>query len=180
MQDAEGDERLSSLAVANRGFAARLRQVGTGDWDRPTPCTEWDVRALVNHVVGANVRYQLLLGGAALEQVEATRQVDHLGSDALAAFETTADQLVSCFRVPGVFDRVFRHVTGDRTGGELLVMRILDVGVHGWDLARAIGADECIDDAVVAVALTSTTPCDDERDDTTPQDRLLLRLGRRP
>jgi uncharacterized protein (TIGR03086 family) len=172
---------LAILAAANRGFAACLRQVDAGgNWAAPTPCTEWDVRALVNHVVGANVRYQLLLDGAALDEVEATRAVDHLGDDALAAFETSSRQLVSRWHEHGAFDRVFRHVIGERTGGELLDMRILDVGVHTWDLACAIGTDRRIDDAVVAVALTVTMPCDDESESSAPQDRLLLRTGRHP
>ena len=101
--------RAPTLAAACRGFAERLALVGPDDWGRPTPCTEWDVRALVDHVVGANVRYRLLLGGATLEEVEATRSVDHLGADPLAAFETTAASAIGCFDDEGVWDRTFRH-----------------------------------------------------------------------
>jgi hypothetical protein len=84
------------------------------------------------------------------------------------------------FREPGVLDRTFRHAVGERTGHHLLLMRILDVGVHTWDLARAIGSDEHIDGAVVAVALTATTAAGPEGDGTSAQDRLLLRTGRHP
>jgi uncharacterized protein (TIGR03086 family) len=175
-----GDRLESVLVVANRCFAERLMRVGAGDWGRPTPCAEWDGWALVNHVVGANVRYRLLLHGASLEEVEATRQANHVGDDPLTAFVTTAAAVVDSFRQHGVLDRTFRHVTGDRTGRELLMMRILDVGVHSWDLARAIDGDETIDADVVAVALTATTPGDGEGADTPAQDRLLLRLGRQP
>jgi uncharacterized protein (TIGR03086 family) len=175
------DRRESVLVAANSGFAERLVQVGAGDWNRPSPCTEWDVWALVNHVVGANVRFRLLLHGASLEEVEATRHADHhLGDDPVTAFETTAAAVVDSVRQHSVLDRTFRHVTGDRTGRDLLVIRILDVGVHRWDLARAIDGDETIDADVVAVALTATTPADDEGDDTPAQDRLLLRSGRQP
>jgi hypothetical protein len=59
-------------------------------------------------------------------------------------------------------------------------MRILDVGVHSWDLARAIGTTETIDAEVVAVALSATTAGDDEDDHASAQDRLLLRSGRHP
>jgi uncharacterized protein (TIGR03086 family) len=178
----ESDRRdlFRVLEVANRGFDVRLGQVGARDWSRETPCPEWDVRALVNHVVGANVRYQLLLRGASLAQVDATREVDHLGDDPLTAFASTAGAVTGCFQEPGVLDRTFRHAIGDRTGRQLLVMRIFDVGVHSWDLARAIGSDERIDDAVVAVALTATTAGDHEDDDFPAQDRLLLRSGRHP
>jgi uncharacterized protein (TIGR03086 family) len=184
---------LELLVVANDGFARRLRLVGPDDWRRPTPCSEWDVRALVNHVVGANVRYGLLLHGAATEQVEATRTVDHLGDDALASFVATADGVVACFREDGALDRIAHHVTGDRTGRELLSMRILDVAVHGWDLARAIGVDEALDDDVLAflLAYSAGLDLDPQRHAYAPpvaevprpasrQDQLLHRLGRHP
>ena len=179
--------------VANDEFARRLRLVGHGDWQRPTPCSEWDVRALVNHVVGANVRYQLLLSGAPAEQVEATRTVDHLGDDALASFVATADGVVACFHENGVLERIAHHATGDRTGRELLSMRILEATIHGWDLARAIGADETLDEDVVAFLLAYTADLDlgpqqrafgpadaDVPRNASPQDQLLHRLGRHP
>jgi len=184
---------IKLLVVANDEFARRLQLVGPGDWRRPTPCSEWDVRALVNHVVGANVRYRSLLHGASTEQVEATRSVDHLGADALASFVATADDVVACFQQDGALERITHHVTGDRTGRELLSMRILDVAVHGWDLARAIGADENLDDDIVAYLLAYTSdldlgpqqrafaPADAEASvDAPPRDQLLHRLGRRP
>ena len=184
---------LELLVVANDEFARRLRLVGPDDWRRPTPCTEWDVRALVNHVVGANVRYQLLLHGAPTEQVEATRTVDHLGDDALASFVATANGVVACFRQDGALEGIAHHVTGDRTGRELLSMRILDAAIHGWDLARAISADETLDADVVAFLLAYTTDLDRGPQQrafapaeahvprtASPQDQLLHRLGRHP
>lgn len=182
-------DTIELLVVANDEFARRLRLVGPDDWRRSTPCSEWDVRALVNHVVGANVRYQLLLHGAPTEQVEASRAIDHLGDDALASFVGTADGVVGCFREDGALKRIGHHATGDRTGRELLSMRILDVAIHGWDLARAIGADENLDDDVVAFLLANTTDLDlrsfvpadaDIPRNASPQDRLLRRLGRHP
>jgi len=166
--------------VAHDEFARRLRLVGRDDWQRPTPCSEWDVRALVNHVVGADVRYRMLLRGAPTDQVEATRGADSLGNDAVAAFVTAADAVAACFAEEGAPDRVVHHVTGDRTGRQLLSMRILDVAIHAWDLARAIGADENLDDEVVAFLLAETADPDDVAPDAAPQDRLLQRTGRDP
>jgi uncharacterized protein (TIGR03086 family) len=183
---------IGLLVLANEEFARRLRLLGADDWRRPTPCSEWDVRALVNHVVGANVRYRLLLHGAATEQAEATRSVDHLGDDALTSFVTTADGVIACFHEDGALERLVHHVTGDRTGRELLSMRILDAAVHGWDLARAIGADEAIDDDVVAFLVAYTADFDAGSHgsgfaaargvlprNASPQEQLLHRLGRR-
>jgi uncharacterized protein (TIGR03086 family) len=179
--------------VANDEFARRLRAVGPDDWRRSTPCSEWDVRALVNHVVGANVRYQLLLHGGPTEEVEATRNVDHLGDDALASFLATADGVVACFHEEGALERIAHHATAVRTGCELLSMRILDAAIHGWDLARAISAEETLDADVVAFLLAYTVALDlgpqqrafavadaDVSRDASLQDQLLHRLGRHP
>jgi uncharacterized protein (TIGR03086 family) len=184
---------IELLVVASDEFARLLRLVGPDDWRRPTPCSEWDVRALVNHVVGANVRYQLLLHGAPTEQVEAMRTLDHLGDDALASCIATADRVVACFHEDGALERIAHHATGDRTGRELLSMRILDAAIHGWDLARAIGVDETLDDDVVAFLLAYTADLDlgpqqrafvpadaDVPRNASPQDQLLHRLGRQP
>jgi uncharacterized protein (TIGR03086 family) len=184
---------LELLQAAADDFGRRLRLVGPGDWGRPTPCTGWDVRALVDHVVGGNVRYALLLHGAATAEVEATRAVDHLGDDALGAFERTAREVLACFAEDGAQRRTFQHVAGPRTGRELLSMRILDTEVHAWDLARALGADERLDDDVVAYLLASVaegehTPrqpsfgpaVDDPQRGEPAQDHLLRQLGRDP
>lgn len=184
---------MELLVVAVDEFADRLQLVGPDDWRRPTPCSEWDVWALVDHVVGANVRYQLLLHGAPTDQIEATRDVDHLDDDPLASFLGTAAAVLACFHEDGALDRIGHHVAGDRTGRELLAMRILDLAVHAWDLARAIGAGETLDEQVVAFLLTYTAEADhsparpafapgsaDIPAQASPQDRLLIRLGRHP
>lgn len=187
---ASGDP-IELLVVANDEFGRRLRQVGPDDWRRPTPCAEWDVRSLVNHVVGGNIRYRMLLDGAPTARAEATRAVDHLGDDALGSFVSTADHLVAHFRRDEAFELVAHHVTGDRTGRELLSMRIVEAAIHAWDLAIAIGVDDTLDDAVVAHLLADTAervvgppgfaPADPVGvGDASAQVRLLHRLGRSP
>jgi uncharacterized protein (TIGR03086 family) len=186
-------ESLELLVVANDEFARRLRVVGPDDWWRPTPCSEWDVHALVNHVVGGCVRHQMLLHGAQTHEVEATRAVDHLAGDPVAAFAAAADVVVTCFREEGALERIVQHAAGDRTGRELLSMRVLDSAIHGWDLARAMGADETLDGHVVAFLLAyvagldlgpqqrAFAPADaDVPRGASSQDQLLHRLGRHP
>jgi uncharacterized protein (TIGR03086 family) len=142
------------LTGADDGFTQRLALVRPHQWTAPTPCPAWDVQALVNHVVGANRRYTMLLDGAAADEVDATRSADHLGADPVASFVSTAAGLHAAFRQPGALARTAQHPIGERTGAQLLDMRVLDVAVHSWDLARAIGTDETLDPDVVAFALT--------------------------
>lgn len=161
------------------------------DWTRPTPCDAWDVRALVNHVVGANRRYTMLLHGATAAEVDATRSADHLGDDAIAAFRATAAELIDAFGHEGALTRTAHHPAGDRTGAELLDMRVLDVTVHAWDLAGAIDADERLEPALVNFVLACapgriagsrpgsfTTPATELPSGTRTQARLLHLVGR--
>jgi uncharacterized protein (TIGR03086 family) len=181
---------LTALRSANTAFEQRLRRVGADDWSLPTPCSEWDVRALVNHVIGGNRRYVMLLRGASAESVDRTRTEDHLGSDPVAAFATTARELVDVFGEDEALARVAHHPIGDRTGAELLAMRVLDVTVHAWDLARALGVEDVLDPEAVEFALAhvdlieagrqhgSFAPLRSPTSGTSAQARLLHLVGR--
>jgi uncharacterized protein (TIGR03086 family) len=184
---------LDLLSRANDGFTQRLALVRPDQWGAPTPCAAWDVRALVNHVVGANRRYTMLLHGATADEVDATRTADHLGDDPVASFVATATELSAAIREPGAMARTAQHPAGERTGAQLLEMRVLDVAVHTWDLARAVGTDEALDPDVVAFALTLEDTFEAGRErgafappqreaplDLSAQDRLLHLSGRRP
>lgn len=184
-------DAFEALSSANTEFERRLRLVRPGDWTRPTPCDAWDVRALVNHVVGANRRYTMLLHGASAGAVDATRATDHLGDDAVASFRATAAELLAAFGHEGMLTRTAHHPAGDRTGAELLDMRVLDVTVHAWDLARAIDADERLEPGIVSFVLACapglmagsrpgsfTIPTDELPPGAPTQARLLHLVGR--
>jgi uncharacterized protein (TIGR03086 family) len=185
--------RLDLFVRVSDEFARRLAIVGPAQWTAPTPCEEWDVRALVNHVVGANRRYTMLLHGATADEVDATRPGDHLGDDPDSSFLATTAELHAAFREAGAMARIAHHPAGDRTGADLLAMRVIDVTVHTWDLAKSIGADETLDDDAVAFALSRRDIFDAGRQrnsfappspqtlaDFSAQARLLHLSGRRP
>jgi uncharacterized protein (TIGR03086 family) len=184
---------LDLMSRADDGFVQRLALVRPDQWTAQTPCAEWDVRALVNHVVGAKRRYTMLLHGATTDEVEATRAVDHLGDDPVASFVATTAELKAAFGEPGALGRTAYHRTGERTGAQLLGMQVLDIAVHTWDLARAIRVGESLDPDVVAFALTLQDTFDAGRQrgafapppgktpaDGSAQARLLYLSGRRP
>ena len=101
----------------------------------PTPCTEWDVRALVNHVVGGTRFFVANIRGT--EQPDRSR--DFLGDDPVAAFAAAARDLHVTFLEPGVLDAVFPSPLGERPGRALVQMRITEQLVHGWDIGTATG-----------------------------------------
>lgn len=144
-------DRFEALDRSRGEFERRVQLVGADDWGRPTPCIEWSVRDLANHVVGGCRRYSMLLHGASPDETNALRSLDHLGADPVAAAAAAADEMAMAFREPGALTRVVHHPAGDRSGGVLLDMRIMDFAIHAWDLARALGSDETLDPDLVVL-----------------------------
>lgn len=125
----------------------------TGDWRLPTPCAEWDVYTLVNHVVLGAGRYARLIRGGSRDAFIAERQLDALADGALAAWESNRTECVAAFGEAGALQRIVPFSTGDVPGRVLLQIRIVEVFVHTWDLARALELDESVDPELAAFAL---------------------------
>jgi uncharacterized protein (TIGR03086 family) len=149
------DPRLDQARAA---FGRRLRAVGPDDWGLPTPCTQWDVRRVVNHVVGHEFRMALLYQGGSLERFVATREDDFLGRDALAAWDRGCRELDAVIGQPGAMERTVHYRGGPTTGRVLLSVCIFEMTVHTWDLARGLGADEALDAGLVTWLLDELEP----------------------
>ena len=129
---------------------ARLEAVGAEQWDAPTPCADWDVRELVNHVTGEDLWTVPLLDGSTIEDVGDRFDGDVLGDAPVAAARSAADAAVTA--VGGLLpQRDTVHLSyGDERADEYVWQLAADHLIHGWDLAVAIGADTRIDPELVA------------------------------
>ena len=168
-------------------FGARLASVADSQWTAPTPCAEWNVLDLVNHVVMGNRMAISLLDGSAPAPQEPTTS-----EDAVRAFERTTVRQDRAFRSsPG--EQAVAHPAGVIPASDFAVFRCADVAVHAWDLARAIGADDDLGPVLVAQALQPYVEWVDSLDtegmyapakhvdtDAPHQNRLLARIGRTP
>ena len=129
-------------------------------WSLPTPCTEWDVRQLVDHLVAGNQLFARVLGGEPFEEaMPAVRAVgDRLGDDAGAVYAASARDLLAAFALPGVLERPVRVPFGTVPGAVARHLRITECLVHGWDLARALGASFDPPAALVEQELAFSAP----------------------
>jgi uncharacterized protein (TIGR03086 family) len=187
-------EISEALETSRAEFERRLPLIGDADWTHPTPCSEWDVRALVNHVIGGCRRYTLLLHGASAAETNGLRALDHIAGDAPGSFRAAADEMMAAFAEPDALSRTVHHPAGDRPGFVLAGMRVVDFAIHGWDLARAIGVDETLNPDLVEWSWAVLTgmgaelsqggyfqaPSGDAPAGATAQDRLLHLTGRSP
>ncbi|MDR7275175.1 TIGR03086 family metal-binding protein [Catenuloplanes atrovinosus] len=133
-------------------FGARVRGVPADRWDDPTPCTEWTVRDLVNHLVGEHLWAPHILAGEPLEQVGNRYDGDVVGADPVAAWERAAARSRALWPAAdpaGPVQLSFGTVPLRDYADQMLV----DLTVHQWDLARGSGQDETLDPAAVAYGL---------------------------
>jgi uncharacterized protein (TIGR03086 family) len=131
------------------GFSARVDVASDGKWDRVSPCDGWKARDVVSHVI--NAHRQMVLGqdqfppdaDLAAGWADARGQVETLASDPAKMAETVPTPL-------GAMPR-------EQLIGSMVTMDLL---VHTWDLARAVGADEGLHPDAVAQAYQMMKPMD--------------------
>lgn len=183
------------LEKAHAQFTRVLGDVGDGDWTKPTPCTEWDVRGLVGHLIGgAQMTVQLLDGASRDEAISAIREEPPAGDLKEACVEAMAAE-EAAFRAPGALERTVHHPIGDVPGSQLRDFRIGDFTLHSWDLSRALGDDVTLDDELVgtvwgnlepissiiaSIGVFGDGPSGSVSEDAELQLRLLDLTGRRP
>ena len=147
----EVDRGCEDVAPADGGRWQRfLDGVGDDQWDLPTPCTEWDVRALVNHVVGEERWTGPLLDGMTIAEVGDRFDGDLLGDDPRrpAGAARRRRSRPSTSKLAGI-DSV--HLSyGDEDPAEYVRQLSADHLIHGWDLAAATGQDRTLDAELVA------------------------------
>lgn len=161
-------------------------------WNRSTPCSEWDVRTLVNHLVYEDRWAPHLAKGETVEQVGDRYDGDQLGDDPKAAWTDALAGAIAAFREPGVLERTVHLSFADVPGAEYLSQLTGDHLIHAWDLARAIGADDTLDPELVSWAWETIQPQEpmlrasgmfgeriDVPDDADTQTKLLAIVGRR-
>ena len=140
---------LDRYRRASDGFARVLASMRADQLHRPTPCTEWDVRQLVNHMTRGNLDYVLLASGGSRAEFLAQRDQDALGGPVLTAYGKSVRECAAAFGVPGVLDRVLDYPLGPVTGRQALEVRTVDSVIHTWDLARALGSPDALDPELV-------------------------------
>lgn len=140
---------LEELDRATAAVTAILQDVRDGQWERPTACSEWSVREVVNHLV-----HGALKAGAWLTNGSEPAEQDHLGSDICGDFAAAAQNLRVLFAEPGALERTFETPLGSIPGAMLLASRVNELLVHGWDIADASGQSTDLAPELAEQALT--------------------------
>lgn len=120
-------------------FGGLVHHIRPDQWELPTPCTEWNVRALVNHVAGEDLWAEALFGGRTIAEVGGSLDGDVLGDDPIATWDRAAAASIELIEAPGAMTQLVDLSRGPTPGREYLVELFTDHLMHGWDLAQGIG-----------------------------------------
>jgi uncharacterized protein (TIGR03086 family) len=174
-----------------------VARVGPGDLDRPTPCGDWTLRRLLEHMVGQNHGFADATEGATDPAVWADRPVLE---DPAGVFAASAVRVGAAFDADGALQRRLLIPAISPThlwpAPQAFGFHFIDYVVHGWDVAASIGAplvlaDDILDEALVRAAEVPQGPSREVpgaafraavpvAGDAPALDRVLGMLGRSP
>lgn len=190
-------ESYAAFEQAVMSTAGIVKIVRQDQMTAPTPCSEWDVRALLNHVIGTLWLGHALLGDSEPRYAMAPGglpNVDLAGTDPAAAYAEASEAALTAANAGDALTRLHATPLGDMPGPVLAGFTTLDILVHGWDLAKAIGHPVVLDDSVAehVMGFAQQTLATEEMragrigpalavpETASAGDRLAGYLGRRP
>ncbi len=172
-------------------FGEAVHQISPDQWPLPTPCTEWDVRALLKHLVYECVWMPPLFEGQTIGQVGDRYEGDILGDDPIAAWNEARKVSIAAVQAPGAMETTTHLSFGDVPGEEYATQVCFDLFIHGWDMRTALGMDTTMDPEILAAimpwaektmdayrAAGAVGPMPSIAEDASEQTRMLALTGR--
>ncbi|NNK92490.1 MAG: TIGR03086 family protein [Acidimicrobiia bacterium] len=180
------EDTIEAMAL----FGRVLEQVDDSHLELETPCPEWNVEALISHVVLGDASVPMLFDGRPLPE-GVTIDPSLLGPNPMATWRGTALAAIEALRQPGAMEKLVDHPVGRRPGSAVARFRLVDLLGHTWDLATAIGVELQLPEHLAEAALDFLFPMVDQLRQSTffgpaiepPADadaatRLLALIGR--
>ncbi|MGA2969621.1 MAG: TIGR03086 family metal-binding protein [Acidimicrobiales bacterium] len=182
------------LALSTTNFLSVLDPVTDVELALATPCESWSVADLIWHVARASDMTVLLIAGASKEEATDLFKMA-VPPDVLAQCRRALSEQAIAFANASDPEFIVHHPMGDFPVHQLFDFRIMDLTLHAWDLARAIGESEALPEVLVThvyarllplkevigqIGIFGLGPSDDLDDDASTQLKLLDLTGRRP
>jgi len=174
---------VDRLGVAIAGFDRAVENAAANDaWARPSPCEGWSAGDVLDHITQNYARLSQECGSAVPSSGE--RRTDWVSA---------RDALLGAASEPGALDKPVNGPGGEMALGRMLAAFVTtDTLVHTWDIARAVGGDESLDEALCRRAFERALPADEflrgsglfgpklDYDEDDPIQTKLLRFFGRP
>jgi uncharacterized protein (TIGR03086 family) len=186
---------LADIQGAATEFGRLVDGTRPDQLDNPTPCADFTVRDLINHVVSGATAFAIAFDeGSVPDDQLAPLLGDVLGDDYKGACQTAIARAGAAFTRPGALEGSVSLPFGEFSREDALGLAVFDVIVHCSDLARATDQELRLTDenAVIGLELARAHIVDAMRDGNAFADiviidedsgawaELLAYTGRRP
>jgi uncharacterized protein (TIGR03086 family) len=143
-------EYYARALAQTESIVAAVRPVQLGD---PTPCTDFDVRALLSHIVGGLKRTAVVGEGGDVSAIPV--MADGVPDDGwLAAYRAASARATAAWADDTRLDAAVTVPWGTMPGRAALSGYVQEVVMHGWDLASATGQQTELDPELAGWVLT--------------------------
>jgi uncharacterized protein (TIGR03086 family) len=108
---------------------------------QPSPCTEWNIRDVVNHITGGATMFAVSVEQGSVPDELAGQLMggDNVGDDPKGAFAKAADRAINAFNLPGAMEKNVVLPFGEMPATVALSIAVFDVACHACDIAEGTG-----------------------------------------
>ena len=143
--------------AAAQGFRQRLSGVQSNQMSSPTPCTEWDVQALINHNINATGFAEgVYRGNVTVNPQDVSGPLP--GGNGLELLDAGISNVLDALKSAGPLDQEIDTPFGPMTRGVFLIDMTWDLLVHTWDLAKGTNQNATLDSGLVEVIYHAFVP----------------------
>ena len=154
---AQQSNPIEMYEAAAQGFRQRLLGVRPDQMSNPTPCTEWDVQALINHNINATGFAEgVFQGNVTVNPQDISGPLP--GANALEALDAGITKVVDAAKALGSLDEQIDTPLGQMPRGVFLIDMTWDLLVHTWDLAKGANQNTTLDSGLVEVIYPAFAP----------------------
>lgn len=141
---------LANLSRSVEQAGEVLAGVAADQWEMHTPCHEWDVARLVDHVIQSARNSEIRASGGKPDWTSAPPHADNAAAD----FQSAATALIAAWRGADLDGTVEMPGMGELPKRFPVDQITAEFAVHTWDLARATGQSTALDAQVGEAALS--------------------------
>ncbi len=186
--DSDATRPIVNCRRAVTAAGAIVASVRPDDLSGPTPCDDWTVRDLIDHMSGVCFAHAEGLAGAAFDR---HRLGTLFGPEPVATFDAASIRALTAYQEPDALARSLIMPWGSMAATTMVKLLVIELLLHTWDLATALGRpfamDEDLAEQAIAVLLGLPKPQAQEfapaiavAAEASAQDRFLARSGRNP
>jgi uncharacterized protein (TIGR03086 family) len=186
-----GMDIVMTLEKSAKATAAVARGVRPEQFGSPTPCAEWNVEQLMNHLIGSLEYFKARGEGNQAGPPQSAPPTSYVQT--VQALQSAAMATAAAWRRPGALEQTIDTGAGQMPGSALATMALSEMLTHSWDLAKATGQRMPADDVEVEGVLAGMKqtlkpearqpnfgPESKAPNGAPPIDRLAAFLGRQP